>query len=236
MKLLDTRGNNTKVKKSNEQAGSQYRFASMSLMPNNQICAGAKAAGCMDTCLTYTGMAEVYPDTILTARQAKSDLWMHSRDEFLAQLRKELSNFDKLCFKQSVTGVVRLNVYSDIPWEEYGIPQEFPRLQFYDYTKIAARLEKRLPPNYRLMFSYSKRATYAKQVERFVSSGSSAPMAVVFKGEFPKTFMGRTVVDGDASDWLNVNQRNVVVGLKFKGSFDDGEIAVNPDIIAVSYN
>ena len=134
MKLLDTRGNNTKVKKSNEQAGSQYRFASMSLYPMHPICAGAKAAGCMPTCLNFTGMAEVYPDTILTARQAKSDLWLNDPELFLEMLRRELHNFDKLCAKQGVIGVVRLNVYSDIPWEEYGIPQEFPRLQFYDYT------------------------------------------------------------------------------------------------------
>ena len=75
------------------------------------------------------------------------------------------------------------------------------------------------------MFSYSPRPTYKKQVQTFLESNSDAPMAVVFRTkDFPTTFMGRPVIDGDKSDWVNVNHRGVVVGLveKKTGESDDG--------------
>jgi hypothetical protein len=70
-------------------------------------------------------------------------------------LKKELHNFIKLCGRQNVVPVTRLNVLSDIPWENYiDFADEFRALFSYDYTK-PARLGK-TPDNYRLMFSYSK--------------------------------------------------------------------------------
>ena len=116
-------------------------------------------------------------------------------------------------------GVVRLNVLSDIAWEQHDIPQSFPDLFFYDYTKRAARLGK-TPDNYRLMFSYSGRPQYRKQVLQAACYDN--PIAVVFSnGEFPKTFLGRPVVDGDQSDLWNVQAGKVVVGLKAKGPAKD---------------
>jgi hypothetical protein len=45
-------------------------------------------------------------------------------------------------------------------------------------------------------------------------------VSVVFKNGMPKFFMGRRVIDGDASDLVNVKAGSVVVGLKYKGSKD----------------
>ena len=217
-KLLDTdpKSGNTKVAKTGAKLSKlgKVRMASLSMLPDEIICPGSKAAGCMDGCLKCAGLAAVY-ESINRARQARTEYWHNNQTGFLDQLRRELGNFQKLCAKQSVQGVVRLNVLSDIAWEQHDIPQSFPGLFFYDYTKRAARLGK-TPDNYRLMFSYSGRPQYRKQVLQAVCYDN--PIAVVFaNGEFPKTFLGRPVVDGDQSDLWNVFAGRVVVGLKAKG-------------------
>lgn len=218
MKLLDTSKTlgNTKARKTNRDES--IRMATLTMHPDNVVCAGAKAAGCMEDCLVGAGLAEVY-ESINKARQARTDYWHDDQEAFLIQLNHELRNFAKLCAKQSVQGVVRLNVMSDVCWEEHMIPQSFPELQFYDYTKKAYRFHgQRQPSNYKLMFSYSGKQTYQNQVRSFLKSYSDAPMAVVFRHkDFPSTFMGRPVINGDDSDWVNVNNRGVVVGLVAKG-------------------
>jgi hypothetical protein len=218
MKLLDTSKTlgNTKARKTNRDE--TIRMATLTMHPDDVVCAGAKAAGCMDDCLVGAGLAEVY-ESINQARQARTDYWHDDQEAFLIQLSRELRNFTKLCAKQGVQGVVRLNVMSDVSWEDYDVPQSFPELQFYDYTKKARRFHgQRQPDNYRLMFSYSGAKHYQSQVQSFLKSYSDAPMAVVFRNKnFPWTFMGREVINGDNSDWVNVNHRGVVVGLVAKG-------------------
>jgi len=218
-KLLDTAkvSGNTKVAKTGKKGlpfGEKVRMAQLSMMPDSILCAGSKAAGCMDSCLKDTGMAIRYRKVNI-ARQKKTDYWHQDREGFLSQLRRELTNFQKnVCEKQKVKGVVRLNVLSDIAWEEYDIPQDFPTLYFYDYTKRAKRLNK-TPSNYDLMFSYSARHQYRKQVLMAVCQDN--PIAVVFKSKMPDTFLGREVIDGDQSDLTNVHAGKVVIGLKAKG-------------------
>lgn len=218
MKLLDTSKTlgNTKARKTNRD--DSIRMATLTMHPDDVVCAGAKAAGCMDDCLKDAGLGSVYP-SINQARQARTDYWHNEQERFLIQLSRELENFSRLCAKQRVQGVVRLNVMSDISWEDYDVPQSFPELQFYDYTKKARRFHgQRQPDNYRLMFSYSGAKHYQSQVQSFLKSYSDAPMAVVFRNKnFPWTFMGREVINGDNSDWVNVNHRGVVVGLVAKG-------------------
>lgn len=212
MKLLDTGSGNTKIAKTNKY-NQTIRVASLSMMPDEILCPASKAAGCRSTCLEAQGRGRF--DNVKRARQAKTD-WFHAdRKGFLAQLHKELDNFAALCKKQEVKPVVRLNVLSDIQWEKLNIPQNHPDITFYDYTKLAARLDK-TPPNYLLMFSYSGRAEYRSQVERAGSSG--APIVTVFKATIPKFFMGKRVVAGDADDWANAQLRDVVIGLTAKGS------------------
>ena len=218
MSLLNTTASNTKIKKTqnkpNNYFGKPIRMASLSMLPDRMICAGSKAAGCMDFCLKEAGRAQYNP-AINIARQKKTDYWHKDREGFLSQLRRELTNFQKnVCEKKNVQGVVRLNTISDIPWEEHDIPQQFPDLFFYDYTKLAKRLGN-TPDNYRLMFSYSDRPQYRKQVAAAFATG--VPIAVVFKNSMPSEYLGRPVVDGDLSDLDNVMAGPVVIGLTAKG-------------------
>ena len=230
MKLLDTNGGNAKLNKT-DNSSQKYRLAGLSLMPDDVLCPYRHVAGCARSCLESAGMGVF--SNVKAGRQRKTDWWHSDRSGFLDQLRKELTNFDKLCKRQGVKAAVRLNVLSDIPWEKHGIPQEFPDIFFYDYTKNSSRLGK-TPDNYDLMFSYSGEAEYQKFVPKAVKSG--APMSVVFRGAMPDTFMGRRVINGDASDLVNVKAGSVIVGLVAKGKAkkDEGSFVIDSsNLIAV---
>jgi hypothetical protein len=90
--------------------------------------------------------------------------------------------------------------------------QEFPDVQFYDYTKLPGR---KVPANYHLTVSYSgANAKYASKVLR-----SRHNIAVVFrdKESIPEFFNGRPVIDGDRDDLRFLDQTNSIVALYAKG-------------------
>ena len=237
MKLLDTGTSNTKIRKTEKKADN-IRMASLSLMPDEIICPWCVKAGCKNLCLKESGFGRF--DNVAQGRQRKTDYWHANQSEFLTQLRNELTNFEKLCNKTNVQPVVRLNVLSDIQWERHDIPQAFPAIKFYDYTKLAQRLDK-TPDNYRLMFSYSGTKAYQPQVKRALKT--DAPISVVFT-ELPTNpayrFLGRPVIDGDQSDLINLNAGKVIIGLKYKRtkastqSVEQSDFVINPNIIAAA--
>ena len=160
------------------------------------------------------------------ARERKSEWFMSHPTGFKAQLVDELESLLKKAQKQGKTLRVRLNCLSDISWELQpclrngkafkGIPQAFPEVQFYDYTKLANRLGK-TPANYHLTFAYSGVSTDKNQVK--VAQTTDSNIAVVFHGkELPVTFMNRKVIDGDLHDARIDDPKGVVVGLRAKGT------------------
>lgn len=221
MKLLDTSGGNTKLKKNNKDVTG--RTAGLSLLPNIMLCPMQVVAQCKGPCLEAAGRGGF--DSVRDARQAKSDYYKNDRVGFIKQLKRELTNFERLCKKNGVVPYVRLNVISDVQWElatNGSIPQSFPAINFFDYTKVAKRLTK-MPRNYKLMFSYSKAPAYQKQVA--LALKSNVPMSVVFYGPMPATFMGKVVVNGDNSDIENLKHEGKVIGLKYKVAKGKG---INP--------
>ncbi len=229
IKLLDTTGGNTKLGKTNKSKGGIYRVAGLSLMPSDILCPSRHLAQCAKSCLESAGRGRMR--NVIDGRQRKADWFQNDPKSFLAQLRRELSNFVKTCDRQGVKPAARLNVLSDVPWEKHGIPQEFPELFMYDYTKLAHRLG-RTPENYQLMFSYSGAAAYQNQVK--IALKTDVPISAVFRGPMPAEFLGRPVIDGDASDLVNVMAGPVVVGLQAKGKAktDEGAFVVDTRIIA----
>ena len=210
MKLLDTTGDNTKLEKTNK--GSEYRVAGLTLFPDDKLCPARHIAECAGPCLQSAGRGAM--SNVISGRKAKAAFYHSDTAGFLDQLRKEITNFEKLCNKTGKKPAIRLNVLSDIQWERHGIPQEFPNVLFYDYTKISKRLGK-TPSNYKLMFSYSGADKYQKHVKEALKT--SVPMSVVFKGTLPETYSGRRVIDGDKSDLDNLFAGKVIVGLRAKG-------------------
>jgi hypothetical protein len=216
MKLLSIDAN-SKLAKTNKVVGQDYLYAGLSMMPDPVICPGSKAAQCMEACLKSSGRAAIFP-AIALARQAKTDWFHRDTNGFIDALVKDLKALVRKANKLGKTARVRLNVLSDIAWEQYGIPQMFPEIQFYDYTKRANRIGK-TPSNYRLTFSFSGVRTYANQVVKAMDAGAN--MAVVFhvkKGQaLPNLWLGQTVIDGDEHDARFDDPANVIVGLRAKG-------------------
>lgn len=228
MKLLDTNGGNTKLKKTSGSLA-VYRVAGLSLFPDDKLCPSRHIAGCAEPCLESAGRGRMR--NVIDGRQKKAQWFRKDQSGFLAQLRKELANFEKTCQRQGVKPAVRLNVLSDVQWERLGIPQEFPNTLFYDYSKLAHRLGK-TPENYRLMFSYSGKKEYKKQVQKALKS--NVPISAVFRGPMPSEFLGRQVIDGDESDLFNLFAGPVVVGLRAKGKAktDQSDFVIDTQIIA----
>ena len=215
MKLLDTGLGNTKIKKTQDYEnpfGQPFRLASLSLWPDDIICAGSLLADCREGCLRLAGRGRM--PNVMAGRQAKTKLFHNDPELFLSMFENELENFQKVCDRDGLLAVVRPNTISDISWEKYDLPQKFPEMVWYDYTKIAYRLG-RTPENYKLMFSYSGVERYQNQVKKALKT--EVPISVVFNGPFPKTFMGRDVIDGDRSDLVNLYAGPVILGLKAKG-------------------
>ena len=225
---------NTKVAKSEKSliGGEKIRILSLSLMPDDEICPARNIAECAEDCLRSSGRGIM--QNVIDGRQARTNLWHSDRDAFLSTLKRELHNFIRLCGKQNVVPVTRLNVLSDIPWENYlDFEDEFRALFSYDYTKLPARLGK-TPSNYRLMFSYSKADGFQNQVKRALEH--RVPVTAVFRGGLPSQFLGRPVFDGDISDLANLEQVDSVIGLRVKGhqakKSESPFIIDNPELIA----
>ena len=121
-KLLGRDGNTKLVKTSK---GQEILLAGLSMMPTPELCPSSKAADCYNDCIKNSGLAAVFT-SVNEARQRKSDWFLEDLEGFLTQYRRELTNLIKLAKKHGKQPVVRSNVFSDVAWEELGIPQEFP--------------------------------------------------------------------------------------------------------------
>ena len=210
--LLDRFGANTKLKKSSKGI---YNVAGLSLMPSLKFCPMSKNAGCFDLCLKSAGRGKF--NNVVNARNNKSNFYNNDKNLFIELLIHELKLHVVNCNKNKVNPSARLNVLSDIPYEKTNIFNMFEEIYFYDYTKRANRLKAcNNIKNYKLMFSYSGKEEYKNQVIKALQFNN--PIAVVFKNEFPKTFLYRPVFDGDLSDIDNSTKDNHIIGLKAKGS------------------
>lgn len=171
-------------------------------------CSMAEQAGCIDACLNTAGRGAMHK--VQSARERKAQWFYRDRDSFTQQLIVDIEKFQAYCDKRGIQPVVRLNGTTDIRWElikvDYGqningvnIFELFPRVTFYDYTKISNRKVSHIP-NYHLTWSYSgANATYAAQLDKALAAGMNA--AVVFREAMTKeTWQGLPVVNGDADD------------------------------------
>lgn len=178
-------------------------------------CSSA-SKGCADACLHTAGNPVFMPQKTL-GRINRTRFYFRDRAKFLTKLIKEITNHELYCYKNDFIPVVRLNTTSDIPWEIHKIFDLFPRVQFYDYTKIKKRAIKfaqgLMPKNYHLTFSMNE-ANHTDCDEVLQQGGN---IAVVFRDKLPDTYKGYKVVNGDEHDLRFTDPKNVVVGLKAKG-------------------
>ena len=225
-------GSNAKIKK--PDTGEEYIIAGLSLMPSDyaegiNVCPMSKLAGCRETCLVWAGHGNM--PSVVNARTRKTELYRDDRETFFQMLRGDIHAFIYDCKKHEVKPAIRLNVISDINYRK--IIEEFPQVQFYDYTKNIKWHKKVAPANYHLTFSYSEaNPKYMKLFEPVWKSNYN--IAVVFKGKtLPDTYRGRKVIDGDISDHRFLDPNGVVVGLLAKGKAKKDDSGVVIDLLTI---
>ena len=150
-------------------------------------------------------------NSVMQARIRKTKLFFENQKEFLRLLKEDLTLFSKYCKDNGIQGNVRLNGTSDICCENYNIINNYPELQFYDYTKIYNRSIK--DKNYHITFSRSE-ITTDLEIEHSLSQGIN--VSVVFE-EVPAVWKNKKVINGDLNDLRMHDDKGVIVGLKAKG-------------------
>jgi hypothetical protein len=215
MKLLNS--GNAKTKKGEKMGWKTYGIhLAPSKLSGFNTCQFA-TAGCAAACLNTAGRGIM--SNVQKARIAKTLFFFKNKEGFLAELRKEIRTAIRSCKKQGLKPCFRLNLTSDLPFHKFGILEEFPDVQFYDYTKDYKRalqyLAGELPANYQLTFSRAETKESQEQAAHLLSLGMN--VAAVFRKSLPETWSGFKVIDGDNTDLRFLDPQGVIVGLVEKG-------------------
>jgi hypothetical protein len=217
MTLLTKQSASPKLAKSRGEFLSAILYLAPARLSGWNVCPKA-SPGCIKACLNTAGRGRF--TNIQQARIKRALLYLNHRGEFLEQLRKELLLLNRKAIRLGVKPVVRLNGTSDLPWELSGLLEEFPFIQFYDYTKNLQRCQslklkhiKRELLNYHLTFSRSE----TNEAECLKALNLGVNVAVVFKHGLPPRYLGRPVIDGDTSDYRFVDPPGYIIGLTAKG-------------------
>jgi hypothetical protein len=172
--------------------------------------------GCASACLFESGFGGIYTN-VKQGRIEKTEFYLSNRIAFLDKLVVEITKLEKKFKGTEFTLAIRLNGTTDISYEKQitsngkTIFDTFPNVQFYDYTKNYTRFRKVLPNNYHLTFSRSEINNDIAM--DLLHKGNN--VAMVFD-KLPETYKGYKVVNGDETDLRFLDEKNVVVGLKYK--------------------
>lgn len=193
-------------------------------LSGRNVCPFA-SAGCAKACLNTAGFGRY--KNVQDARIDRTRLYFTQRAGFMAMLSLEIQALVRKGARDGLKVAVRLNGTSDLSVETWGIMEQFPDVQFYDYTKVPKRLINNvLPANYHLTFSRSESNEATAQL--IANMGHN--VAVVFK-ELPATYLGKKVVNGDDTDLRFLGPKGVVIGLTAKGraKWDKSGFVVMPE-------
>jgi protein gp37 len=183
-------------------------------LSGRNVCPNA-SAGCAAACLNTAGRGMM--NMVQEARINKTNKFYDNKFEFVLQLVKDIQAGIRFATRKQMNVCFRLNLTSDIRWEKYGIMQEFPKHQFYDYTKSKERmrafLSRKMPYNYHLTFSRDE-TTDIEFIKEVIKKGGN--VAVVFD-EIPKTWEGMEVISGDDHDLRFTDPHGKIIGLEAKG-------------------
>ena len=211
-----------KTRLSEENAGTLTYIVYLS--PANEsgynVCPCSK--WCKRFCLSESGLSKIDilsgKNAIKKARIKKTLAFFENKNAFMIALIHEIKKAQKKAQKLGLAFAVRLNGTSDLSPEDFvyngrNILQIFSDVQFYDYTKVPARISlMEKYDNYDLTFSFDGHNW--NSCERFLKKGGKA--AVVFSGKFlPKFFHGYRVISGNESDTRFLDPQKVVVGLHY---------------------
>ena len=237
MKLLSV--GNPKTLKGMKQGFNTYI---MHLAPADvsgyQTCPKA-TVGCKAACLNTAGRGGMFKkgettNTIQKARIRKTKMFFENRQEFMADLVKDIELAIKQSIKKDLVPVIRLNGTSDLSFEKYEVIRNgvlyrnifaaFSDIQFYDYTKVLGRKVNDIK-NYSLTFSAADGND--NDVAKAINQGYNIAMVFALKKTEPMpemqivSYTGGSkvlpVFNGDESDLRFLDPKGVIVGLYAKG-------------------
>jgi hypothetical protein len=208
--LLTPPDANTKLNKSQHDA----IIYGLSLAPANLSDFNAckySTRECRAGCVAYAGKGEL--PNIAKARITKTEFFAEDPSAFMSLLKAEI---DDARIKFGKKLAIRLNTFSDIPWEEVdpSLFEEFSDVQFYDYTKWP---DRQPPDNYHLTFSASEMTK-----NEDIGSNTAVVFGVKPGHDLPETFNGIEVIDGDKTDARFLDPEDTIVGLRAKGRMRRG--------------
>jgi hypothetical protein len=187
--------------------------------------------GCKTACLNTAGRGGMFKkgestNVIQKARIRKTKMFFENRDEFMADLVKDIELAIKQSEKKGLIPVFRLNGTSDLSFEKYEVIRNgklyrnifsaFADNIFYDYTKILGRKIAEIP-NYSLTFSAADGND--NDVVKAITQGYNIATVFGIKKTLPMpdSYLGLPVFNGDESDLRFLDPKGVVVGLYAKG-------------------
>ena len=132
---------------------------------------------CASSCLAFSGR-NLADDYNTVKKYALIEGLVKEPEAFIRMLWEAINHHKMNSLKRDTMPLVRLNVFSDLPWE-LMVPDlfdDFDQVQFYDYTKVPGRVT---PPNYDLTFSFAGTERNVIDMESEIAS-LGRRVAVVF--------------------------------------------------------
>ena len=214
-------------------AKNDYVSCGLSMAPHKMagignVCSHAVDA-CVKACLMSCGNGGIFAG-VKAGRILRTTAWYLCREWFIENLETQLWKFQTKAHRQNSILACRLNILSDIAWENYIDFSLFENTEFYDYTKNHNRVGA-IADNYWVTLS----ATGQNEDQCFEALSNAQNVAVVFHDtkkpamgrysqnqRLPKTWFGFPVIDGDKTDArfddTRGRSRGRVVGLRLKAS------------------
>ena len=193
----------------------QIMYLSSASISGKNVCPDGTPA-CRKFCIYFTGHG--LSPVVQKARLRRTRFFFEDRKGFFNQLESEIEKAQTRAEKQNKKLALRLNGTSDLYFERIrpALFEQFPKAQWYEYSKSFDRMfDKNLPRNLDLTYSRSERTT-DKQFFDVLEAGFN--VAVVFRhSNFPKTYRGYPVVNGEEHDLRFLDQKGCVVALTAKG-------------------
>jgi hypothetical protein len=210
------------------EKGKEYDFSILGLQLAPSYISGFNtcpnaSVNCGMSCLNFTGHGAKHMlnknniHMVLKARIIRTILFFEYRTQFKNRLIQEINlHKNKVNKLKNVKLCIRLNVLSDIKHEKINkdIFEMFKDIQFYDYTKILNRNIKHLN-NYHLTIS---RNEINKDVIKDIPNNKAYVFNVKRNDKLPLTYENKKVIDGDLHDLRFLDNKDVIVGLRYKGN------------------
>ena len=218
MKLLTLAESNPKFAKSLRRG---YYTAGLMLAPHRtsgiNVCPDSTPE-CRKHCLAFAGRGKMFR----SVRVQRTRWWHEDPESFLRALDDELETLIRKARQMGMKPACRLNVLSDIPWEEEtNVFDNFPEIQFYDYTKSVKRACRSMdggypwPGNYHLTLSHSE--INSDDCRMFLKNGGTVAWIIedldtwLESCRFP-------LVDGEEHDLTFLHPSGTIIALSPKGS------------------